>query len=184
MYCKYIRKNANLDAFQTKEDMGYYYNKSETDAQINITANAINQNVTSLQTSLDEKGKTLASLEKTVNQKIEDDKATFEVINNKLENGVETVKNTLVTIDIKGIKVATNTSKISTLMSNKSFEIKNNSGGRAAFFGYDEEKKVSKAEMDNLTVNKYFKAGCHRRETFSPDGVEQRTGEFYDGGDN
>ena len=179
MYCKYIRKNDNLDAFQTKEDMGYYYNKSETDAQINITANAINQNVTSLQTSLDEKGKTLASLEKTVNQKIEDDKATFEVINNKLENGVETVKNTLVTIDIEGVKVAKNTSKVSSLIANNQFAIKDSLGKNLTFIGYDEEEKKSKAEMDNLYVSNYFTAGYHRQEKMRN---LKRTGWFYVGG--
>ena len=184
MYCKYMRINDNLDAFQTKEDMGYYYSKSETDAQINTTANAVNLYATSLKELIDANGKTLSSLEKTVEQKIEDDKATFDIINNKIENGVENLKNTLVTIDIEGIKVATNTSKVSTVMTNNTFAIKNNANSYLAYFGYDENEKKSKAEMDNLKVTNYFTAGYHRTEKFKPDGIEKRTGAFFDGGDD
>ena len=102
-------------------------------------------------------------------------------INNTLANGVETLKNTLVTIDIKGISVATNVSKISTLITNNTFAI-TSSGTNLAYFGYDEENGTSIAEMDNLTINNYFTAGYHRTEKFEING-EKRTGVFYVGGD-
>lgn len=102
-------------------------------------------------------------------------------INNTLANGVETLKNTLVTIDIKGISVAANVSKISTLITNNTFAI-TSSGTNLAYFGYDEENGTSKAEMDNLTIHNYFTAGYHRTEKFEING-EKRSGVFYVGGD-
>ena len=102
-------------------------------------------------------------------------------INNTLVNGVEILKNTLVTININGISVATNVSKISTLITNNTFAIAS-SGTNLAYFGYDEEKGTSKAEMDNLTIHKYLTSGYHRTEKFEIDG-EKRTGIFYVGGD-
>ena len=102
-------------------------------------------------------------------------------INNTLANGVETLKNTLVTIDIEGISVATNVSKISTLITNNTFAI-TSSGTNLAYFGYDEENGTSIAEMDNLTIHNYFTAGYHRTEKFEING-EKRTGVFYVGGD-
>lgn len=102
-------------------------------------------------------------------------------INNTLANGVETLKNTLVTIDIKGISVSTNVSKISTLITNNTFAI-TSSGTNLAYFGYDEENGTSIAEMDNLTIHNYFTAGYHRTEKFEIDG-ETRTGVFFVGGE-
>lgn len=102
-------------------------------------------------------------------------------INNILANGVETLKNTLVTINIDGISVATNVSKISTLITNNTFAI-TSSGTNLAYFGYDEENGTSIAEMDNLTIHNYFTAGYHRTEKFEING-EKRTGVFYVGGD-
>ena len=92
-------------------------------------------------------------------------------------NGVTKVQNTLVTIDIEGIKVATNESAISTLITNNSFVIKN----------YDEmlaQFNNDGAVLDNLTVRKYLTAGVHRREKFQDEETgEWRTGEFYVGGE-
>ena len=92
-------------------------------------------------------------------------------------NGVTKVQNTLVTIDIEGIKVATNESAISTLITNNSFIIKN----------YDEllaQFNNDGSVLDNLTVRKYLTAGVHRREKFQDEETgELRTGEFYVGGE-
>ena len=76
--------------------------------------------------------------------------------------------------------VATDTSKTTTTMTSDKFAI-NSSGTELAFFGYDEETNSTKAEMNNLTVTKYFVAGYHRTEKFDIDG-ENRTGVFYIGG--
>ena len=100
----------------------------------------------------------------------------FRIVN--IENdGVTKIKNTLVTIDIDGIKVATNESAISTLITNNSFVIKN----------YDEmlaQFNNDGAVLDNLKVRKYFIAGSHRREKFQDEETgEWRTGEFHVGGE-
>lgn len=103
-------------------------------------------------------------------------------INSNITNGVETLRNTLVTINIDGIKVATNISKISTIMTNDTFAVTSGTT-RLAYFGYDEEAGRSIAEMDNLTVKNYFTAGYHRTEGFEDKETnEPRTGWFYVGG--
>ena len=114
------------------------------------------------------------------NQNLQDE---INGINSSLSNGVETLKNSLVTININGIQVSTNLSKVSTLITNDSFKIipVNNPDEPLAFFGYDEKEGRSKSEMDNLTVKNYFVAGYHRQENFEIDG-EKRTGWFYVGG--
>lgn len=100
----------------------------------------------------------------------------FRVVNIE-NNGVTKVQNTLVTIDIDGIKVATNESAISTLISNDSFVIKN----------YDEmlaQFNNDGAVLDNLMVRNYFTAGVHRTEKFQDEETgEWRTGVFYVGGE-
>lgn len=115
------------------------------------------------------------------NQNLQDE---INGINSSLSNGVETLKNSLVTININGIQVSTNLSKVSTLITNDSFKIipVNNPDEPLAFFGYDEKEGRSKSEMDNLTVKNYLSAGYHRQEKFELDG-EKRTGWFYVGGD-
>ena len=125
----------------------------------------------------------LLQLETTTNsvqQQLTSTQATIEVMQQDIIDGQETLKNSLVTIDINGINVSTNASKISTLMTNEKFVIR--SGDTyLAFFGYDNETGQTKAEMDNLTVTNYFVSGYHRVEKMEIDG-EYRTGWFYMGG--
>ena len=100
----------------------------------------------------------------------------FKIVNIE-NNGVTKVQNTLVTIDIAGIKVATNESAISTLITNSSFIIRRYDDTLAQF-------NNDGAMLDNLTVRKYFTAGSHRRERFQDEETgEWRTGEFYVGGE-
>lgn len=99
-----------------------------------------------------------------------------------LENTVpEKLQNTLVSINVNGIQVSTNLSKISTMMTNDTFSIQDSVGTRLAYFGYDENLGRSVSQMDNLTVTNYFTAGYHRQQKFDIDG-ENRTGWFYIGG--
>lgn len=109
---------------------------------------------------------------------LEQDAKSFNLkITNIENNGVTKVQNTLVTIDIEGIKVATNESAISTLITNNSFVIKNYDDLLAQF-------NNDGAILDNLTVRKYLTAGVHRREKFQDEETgELRTGEFYVGGE-
>lgn len=118
----------------------------------------------------------------SVEQQLTTTQATIEVMQQDIIDGQETLRNNLVTIDINGINVSTNTSAISTLMTNEKFVIK--SGNTTlAFFGYDSDTNSTKAEMDNLTVTNYFVAGYHRVEKMNIGG-ENRTGYFYIGGGN
>lgn len=116
----------------------------------------------------------------TVEQRITSTEANIEVIEQQIVDGQQTLKNNLVTIDINGINVSTNTSAIATLMTNEKFVIR--SGNTIlAFFGYDAEINSTKAEMDNLTVTNYFISGYHRTEKMNVNG-EKRTGQFFIGG--
>ena len=119
------------------------------------------------------------SLKSEVAKNLEDSEESINGILDTLENGVGAVKNALVTIDINGISVATNVSKIATLITNNIFAI-TSSGTNLAYFGYDEEKGKSIAEMDNITIRNYLAAGYHRTEKFDIN-CEKRTGVFFIG---
>ncbi len=147
-----INANINLLVSTTEQ---YQQENEEMIDQLNQRTNAVEQQITSTQ-------------------------ATIEVMQQDIIEGQETLRNNLVTIDINGINVSTNASKISTLMTNEKFVIR--SGDTyLAFFGYDNETGQTKAEMDNLTVTNYFVSGYHRTEKMQIDG-EYRTGWFYMGG--
>lgn len=174
---------AELNQLKTTVTEDYVSN-----ATFETTVNSIDSIVSETYTYLTEVANSLGETEEKVdqinNQVITNQAATqysIDVINEQLTNGVGTLRNSLVTIDINGINVSTNLSKISTIMTNNKFAIKDNSGAYLAYFGYDETEGRSKAEMDNLTVTNYFVAGYHRTEKFDIDG-EERTGWFYVGG--
>lgn len=139
----------------------------ELNENFNTLSTQVTQNEQSVTTSIQELTKSLNDTE----SKVDD----------KLENGVENLKNTLVAININGISVATNISKVSTLITNNTFAIKSGTTN-LAYFGYDEETGKSISEMDNLTIHNYFTSGYHRTEKFELDG-ELRTGVFFVGGD-
>lgn len=104
------------------------------------------------------------------------DSFDFRIVNIE-NNGVTKVENTLITIDINGIKVATSESAISTLITNDSFIIKNYDETLAQF-------NNDGAVLDNLTVRNYFTAGVHRVEKYQDEETgEWRTGWFYVGGE-
>jgi len=92
----------------------------------------------------------------------------------------QTLKNNLVTIDLDGIHVSTDTSRIQTLIDNDEFSITDSGQEKLAWFGYDEEHNESVAQMSNLTITKYLIAGNHRVEKYGD--YEERTGWFYIGG--
>ena len=119
-------------------------------------------------------------LTQTINTNNNSMQENIDNINNTISNGVELVKNSLVTIDINGISVTTNTSAISTLLSNDRFSINKNSGEELFFVGYDYELQKTVSRIDNLTVTNYLTSGYHRTEGFEIDG-EYRTGDFYVG---
>ena len=92
----------------------------------------------------------------------------------------QTLKNNLVTIDLDGIHVSTDTSRIQTLIDNDEFSITDSGQEKLAWFGYDEEHNESVAQMSNLTITKYLIAGNHRVEKYG--NSDERTGWFYIGG--
>lgn len=149
---------------------------SETDVK-SLTALSIGQE--ELKSTVETVKNDLNGLSTTVSQNNSEIQASIRRLE---ENGVEKLKNTLVTININGIQVATNLSKISTIVTNDTFAIKDNTGNYLAYFGYDEKEKKSKAEMDNLTIHNYFTAGYHRTEKFITEDKEKRTGCFWAGG--
>lgn len=147
---------------------------SENETTINTLTTKVTQNESSVTTSIQE-------LTKIVEDNNNNLQTSIDNINSSLADGVETLKNTLVTIDINGISVSANLSAISTLMSNDRFSI-NSKSGELFFVGYDYDLQKTVSRIDNLTVTNYFTAGYHRTEKFEIDG-EKRTGDFYVGGE-
>lgn len=175
-----LQENIHTD---TPQDSTTEYDKADkTDRRINRTYLMVNKQentINSLVQTVNSQGSDLNTLTNTVQETITSTEDRIEVIENQLVNGVENVRNNLVTIDINGINVSTNLSEIQTLMTNDKFVIK--SGDTIlAYFGYDTDIGSTKAEMDNLTVTNYFITGYHRIEKFDIDG-EQHTGVFYIG---
>ena len=144
----------------------------------NQQINSVVQNVNTLQSMVNSQGEQINALGTRITQDINTITASVTTIQGELNDGVNLVKTTSVTIDDTGLTVETDTSKTTTTMTSDKFAI-NSSGTELAFFGYDEETNSTKAEMNNLTVTKYFVAGYHRTEAMPS---EQRTGVFYIGG--
>lgn len=117
----------------------------------------------------------------SVQETITSTEETISIIQQELINGQGNLQNTLVTININGIDVSTNTSAISTLISNEKFVIK--SGDKIlAYFGYDEELGATKSEIDNITIKEYLVTGYHRIQKWTSPDDEERTGFFWIGG--
>ena len=129
-------------------------------------------------------------IQQSVNSIIQSVSDRIDAVNDDLQDQIddvkdtvpEKVKNTLVEIDINGVHVKTNLSRIETLIDNTQFAITDSGNEKLAWFGYDETKNESIAQMANLTVTKYFIAGNHRVETYGDN--EERTGWFYVGSDS
>ena len=196
-YSGHIKTKIKSQAM-SKTDTKYAYegsldNLNKTIKNTQIIVNKNEQQIQSLVTETENLSDTVVELGTTMTQNKEEFEFSIaglaetmqneiDNVNSTLTNGVETLKNSLVTININGIQVATNTSKVVSIMQNNKFAIQDNSGTDLIFIGYDETEGRSKAEMDNLTVKNYFTVGYHRQEKFEPDG-EKRTGWFYVGGD-
>lgn len=176
---------------KTKQDISL--GKALTNVQIDLdkqkeritstvtTTNALQDSVSNLSETVQEQANQMQTLSTTLTQTNQSLQAEVNQINESLENGVSNLKNKLVTIDINGIAVSTNTSAIKAIMNNDRFAIKN--GNTEAFYvGYDENLKKSVSRMNDLTITDYFTAGYHRQEKFEING-EQRTGWFYVGGE-
>lgn len=145
------------------------------------TTNALQDSVSDLSEAVQEQESQMQTLSTALTQTNQSLQAEVKQISESLENGVSSLKNKLVTIDINGIAVSTSTSAIKAIMNNDRFAIK--SGDTEAFYvGYDENLKKSVSRMNDLTITDYFTAGYHRQEKFEIDS-EKRTGWFYVGGE-
>ena len=89
-------------------------------------------------------------------------------------NGVQTVKNTMVVIDIEGIKVSVNTDAFSSLLNNRGIFLYKYGSEIGRF---TPEKTV----LDNLTVRNYLVYGYHRKEKYNDEKYGKMTGTFYVG---
>ena len=139
----------------------------------------LGDNINNLDKELTDTTNQLLTLSTTVTQNNQQVTTEIRQILNNLDEGVQTVKNKLVTIDINGLHVATNISAVETLINNDGFKILSNNQ-TLAFIGYDENLGKTVARMDNLTVTSYLVSGYHRQEKFNIDG-EERTGWFFVG---
>ena len=150
-------------------------------AQINVNANQISQNVSSIQETLDNEGNSLQTISNQVNALQNSTSQQINVINQTLENGVEKLTNSLVTIDINGIQTSRDNETFKTQITNKTFEVKD--GDKVlAFIGYDSTDQKTVARIPELEA-KQITAGVHRCETITKNNAK-RTAWFYVGGDN
>ena len=197
---KTIMLNNEVDITQGLEEQIYaekleesetdYTKSDKTDRKINQAyiivdkqnqqINSVVQSINTLQSVVNSQGEQVDALGTRITQTIDNITASVTSIEGQLENGVNLVKTTSVTIDDNGLNVSTDSSKISTTMTNNSFQIKDSGDNVLAFFGYDETENASKSQMDNLTVTNYFVAGNHRIEKFERNS-KKRTGYFYIG---
>ena len=169
----------NKQGKQLKAVVNEQSNQSAKLSQMEISSGIISEQVSSLQTIYDENKNKISQIENIVQQNITDTFAQFKIINNVLDNGVEKLKNNLVTIDINGISVQYNEENFKALMTNKNFVV-NNGPNEIAFFGYDEKLQKTIARIKELETER-ITAGYHRCEGFT-DGLKNRTGWFYVGG--
>lgn len=153
-------------------------NQSAKLSKLEINNESISQQVSNINNTVDNMTGQVSQIENTVQETITSSNAQFEVINKTLSDGVEKLKNNLVTIDVDGIKVSTNIDNFKALLSNKSVLI-SDSGKEIAFFGYDDNLKKTIARIKELETEKVT-AGYHRCEKFQ-DVLDKRTGWFWVG---
>ena len=169
---KFASISNNIDSISTQV--------SQTTESINNTYTEVVQLQTEVTQNKEAFEVSVSQLTQTINTNNASMQESIDNINDTISNGVELVKNNLVTIDINGISVTTNTSAISTLLSNDRFSIKTKSDDELFFVGYDYDLQKTVSRIDNLTVTNYLTAGYHRTEGFVIDG-ENRSGDFYVG---
>ncbi|MBP3607005.1 MAG: hypothetical protein J6J11_01635 [Treponema sp.] len=148
--------------------------QSDRISQINLSLNQIQETVSQTNTEL-------ANVTNEVTNTVTATEQKIEVIEKQIADGVENLKNSLVTIDINGINVATNVEEFKALLNNK-YVLISDSGEEIAFFGYDEILQKTIARIKELETER-MTAAYHRCEPFKDDVTsEKRSGWFYIGG--
>lgn len=145
------------------------------------TVESLTTNTQDIENTLKQTTETINELSTTVTQNNQTVQTQITQINNNINQGVETLRNTLVTIDINGISVAYSEESFKSLITNKNFQIKDGSN-EIAFFGYDENLQKTIARIKELETER-LTSGNHRCEPFVDDATnEERSGWFYIGG--
>lgn len=168
-------KLRNTQAIVDKANQQIQFLVTETE-QLNNTVTEIGTRYTQ---SIDQFEYQITQLNDKVDETNEDFEERIDTLENTPAKGLKTLS---VVINDNGLNVSTNTSKISSLMTNYKFAIQDNLGTELTFIGYDENLGRSVSRMDNLTVTNYLNAGYHRQQKFEING-ENRTGWFYIGGE-
>ena len=152
-----------------------------------IMVDKANQEIVSVVQSSEElagivnsQGENIESLGTRLTQTVDSFTASISSLQEQVDDGVNYVKTTSVTINDDGLSVSTDTSRIKTTMTNNEFKITDSGETVLAKFGYDETVQNSIAEMDNLTVKNFLVLGNHRVEKCGTN--KERTGFFYIGG--
>lgn len=149
--------------------------------KVNQEINSVVETTNEIQNLVNQAGEDVEALGTRLTQTTESITAQITAIEEQTSEGANSVKTTSVTVDNNGITVATDTSEITTVMNNEEFKI-TSGDDTLAWFGYDDTTNETKAEMNNLTVDKYLITGYHRIEKYENNG-EHHTGFFYIGGD-
>lgn len=153
----------------------------ENISQLQITDTAILTNVSSLTSSTDNNTNAINNLSNQVSTLQTSTSLQINAISQTLENGVEKLSNSLVTIDTNGINTSRADETFNTQITNKTFEVKD--GDRElAFMGYDSTLNKTISRIDELESRKAT-IGVHRCETITRNG-KKRTAWFFVGGGN
>ena len=160
------RNESELDILSQKTS-----NNDSQIANLNIKADEIKSNVNLMMENTNENINILRQEQTELSQKANQITATITNIQNDC---VQTIKNTMVVIDIEGIKVSVNTDAFSSLLNNR------------GIFLYKYGKEIGKftpesTELDNLSVKNYFICGYHRKEKYNDENYGQMTGTFWVG---
>ncbi len=181
MNIEYVRDTAINSQFVRQPQLNNYYTRTETTAQIQIGNASIKQDVTEIQTTLDNNGNAISSLSSQVQNLQTSTSQQINVINQTLENGVEKLTNSLVTIDINGINTSKDNETFNTQITNKTFEVKDGDN-RMGFMGFDTDKQKMLVEFPEMQTQKLTNA-YHTTEKITEDELLW-SADFYVGDDN
>ena len=180
MKIEYYRDTSINENFVPKEDMTKYYTKTETDAQIQITSGSIMSEVSRVENKTDANNEYTSRVETSVTNLQTDTRTLLTFKQNVEQNGVETLKNTLIQADINGLSI-TKGESFNTQITDRTLEV-NSNNKELIFLGYDNDLKKTVARMDWIE-SEHATIGVHRTETITKNG-QKRTAGFYIGGGN
>ena len=180
LFIEYFR-DTNLNAnFVSKDDMTKYYTKIETDAKLTITSGSIMSEVSRVESKTDANNEYTSRVETSVTNLQTDTTSLLTFKQDVEQNGVQTLKNTLIQADINGLSI-TKGENFKNIMTDRNQKIESN-GKEIMFMGYDESQNRNVARIDDIE-SKRATIGVHRCETLTRNN-KKRTAWFYVGGGN